>query len=137
MWTLRAALPLVSRYLEPIGIFNFFKSKFQKFLDCLELFQLPKDKFLIKPYQIILILTDSIFTNSHKTKSHFWKLTLPSKMSENFEKLLKIFKEELIERLCSINGSLLSDQQLIPYVTEKNIRLKEFQEALSEAVHIE
>ena len=58
-------------------------------------------------------------------------------MSENFEKLLKIFQEELIERLCSINGSLLSDQQLIPYVTEKNIRLKEFQEALSEAVHIE
>lgn len=46
-------------------------------------------------------------------------------------------QEDLIERICSISGSLLDDEQLLPHVKVQNINLKSFQEAMSEAVHFE
>lgn len=46
-------------------------------------------------------------------------------------------QESLLERLNAIKGSILDDDNLIPFITDQNIKLNSYQEALSEAVHIE
>jgi hypothetical protein len=46
-------------------------------------------------------------------------------------------REEITERLCASKGSLLADKDLIEYVTGQNIKLKSYQEALSEALSIQ
>ena len=47
------------------------------------------------------------------------------------------FKEEIIERLNTIDQSILDDKDMINYANDKNTKLKEFNDSCSESVHIE
>ena len=81
--------------------------------------------------EFLTIIMDNEKSGYANQQSLFDKILLESE-SNIFQR-----QEKLLERLITIKGSLLDDDDLIPFVTDQNIKLNSYQEALSEAVHIE
>jgi len=46
-------------------------------------------------------------------------------------------KEEIIDRMNNIEQSILNDDKMISFAQDKNIKLKEFRDSISESIHIE
>lgn len=73
----------------------------------------------------------------HEKPGYLNQMLLFDKIRLDSEASIFLRQEDITERLYAIKGSLLDDRDLIQYVASQNVKLKNYQEALSEALNIE